>query len=159
MMKAMKDNRGVTLVELIASIAIFGLVAAAAISMLVFVSQTNADISVDTIENMKIVSSFDLIKSQIRESNQIKVTVDSEGDLRELKFENNSLYTWYEDKFVYKSQSSSTDETVMFEGVKNIAVTSIEELQFGTENIVNYITLTFEFKSGAIKQLAVSCRN
>lgn len=149
-MKAIKDNRGVTLVELITSIAIFGLVAAAAITMLVFVSQTNADISVDTIENMKIVSSFDLIKSQARESNQIKVTVDAEGKLSELKFENNSLYTWYEDKFVYKSQPDSTDETVMFEGVKSITVTSYTE---------KYIALNFEFESGKTKQLTVSCRN
>ena len=42
-MKAIKDNRGVTLVELVVSSAIFGLVAAAAITMLVFASQINGD--------------------------------------------------------------------------------------------------------------------
>lgn len=148
-MKAIKDNRGVTLVELVVSIAIFGLVAAAAITMLVFASQINADISVDTIENMKIVSAFDLIKSQVRQSDSVEVKVSDEKFVYfKLK---NGVYTLHDDKFVYKAEISSDSETVLFEGVKNITV-------INTSN-VDYLSISFEFNNGEIRQLTVGCKD
>lgn len=153
-MRAIKDNRGVTLVELITSIAIFGIVAAAAISMIVFASKTNEDVMLNTQENMKIVSAFDLVKSQIRECDEISVTVTEVDDIKKLNgisFGDDKTYAFYEDKFVFRTVlNGQMSETVLFEGVGDVVV---------KEHTSTYVLLRFEFESGQIKELAVSCRN
>lgn len=159
--KAMKDNRGVSLVELICSIAIFGIVAAAAISMVVFATRTNADISVDTIENIKVISTFDLIKRQIREAQSVEVEYSVENEknkLEAIKLGDNGRYTLNEGRFVF---SSDTSETVLMEGVTNVHIVSaIDDLSDqDTVVTVKYLSLLFEFESGETKQLTVSCRN
>jgi prepilin-type N-terminal cleavage/methylation domain-containing protein len=148
-----KDNRGVSLVELIASIAIFGIVAAAAITMLVFASKANSDISVDTVENTRIVSSFEFIKKQIRQNNEVKVSIKADGSLDFIKV-GEGEYALIDGKWTY---SSDEGEVVLFQGVDTVTV-SAEDLVANSENTVEWLSITFILESGKQKQLTVSCR-
>ena len=154
--KVLKDNRGVTLVELICAIAIFGMVVAAAVSMIVFASRTNADVSVDTIQNLKVTTAFDLIKEQVRESESVEFTYKDEK-LNKFAVSETAFYEFREDKLIYVIGSS---ETVLIEGIKNIddRLMEIPSLDGDKKFVGNYISLKFEFENGDVRQLSACCR-
>ena len=70
---SVKDNRGATLVELIVSIAIFGVIAAAALGLLLFATNINSDVTADTIEMSRVYQSLDVVKSSAAASEKLKV--------------------------------------------------------------------------------------
>ncbi len=163
----MRDNRGMSLVELITSIAIFGMVAAAALSMILFATRTNEDITIDTMHNIKVVSAFDLMKEQVREGSQITVWYEKDAEnnlvLKKFRIDSSSgMYKLITNDFAYEIDSENP--TVLFSGVKRVLIQSSEININDTPNTeegipVTDMTLIFEFEEHDPMQLVISCRN
>ena len=98
---SIKSNKGVTLVELMVSIAIFGVIAAACMGLLMFATGVNADITGDVIESSRVYQTLDLIKKTVSESSELDVKIVKPTDGEDIKttaasigLSNGGYYMW-----------------------------------------------------------------
>lgn len=175
----MRDNRGMSLVELITSIAIFGMVAAAALSMILFATRTNEDITIDTMHNIKVVSAFDLMKEQVRMCEKIDIITSEIGEGKkeiEIRLYNSRYsegengtktydsYYWSKEsgKLEYKYWESNDliSSVVLLENIENLNYESFTETGSDSQ-VVRGAKLEFEFRDMEHDpmQLVISCRN
>ena len=175
----MRDNRGMSLVELITSIAIFGMVAAAALSMILFATRTNEDITIDTMHNIKVVSAFDLMKEQVRMCEKIDIITSEIGEGKkeiEIRLYNSRYsegengtktydsYYWSEEsgKLEYKYWESNVliSSVVLLENIENLNDEPFTETGSDPQ-VIRGAKLEFVFRDMEHDpmQLVISCRN
>ena len=166
---SIKSNKGVTLVELMVSIAIFGVIAAACMGLLMFATGVNADITGDVVESSRVYQTLDLIKKTVSEASDIKVDAvkrygqnedgtQSEEKITELAYitlSNGGVYEW-----------SLQNGTLVFEIGEN-SVVLLEDIEsfnilYPEENDsvkYKYLMIEFTMLSGNKYELTVSCKN
>ena len=59
---SIKSNKGTTLVELMVSIAIFGIIASAAMGLLLYATNINSNVTADSVESGRVYQVLDFVK-------------------------------------------------------------------------------------------------
>ena len=154
---SIKSNKGTTLVELMVSIAIFGVIAAACMGLLMFATSINADITGDVVETSRVYQTLDLIKKTVAESSKVQtVLVERDVENSDVKdsiigivLSGGGTYEWssLNKTLVFSVNSNST---VLLEDVESFEVLCPEE---------NYLIIEFTMASGNKYELTVGCKN
>ena len=157
---SLKSNKGVTLVELMVSIAIFGVIAAACMGLLMFATGVNADITGDVIESSRVYQTLDLIKKTVSESSELDVKIVKLTDGEDIKttaasigLSNGGYYMWSLESgtLVFEIGENST---VLLEDIESFNILYPEE-----NGKVKYLMIEFTMKSGSKYELTVNCKN
>ncbi len=149
---SIKSNRGATLVELMTSIAIFGIIAAAALGLLLYATNINSDITAEVIETNRVYQALDFVKTVAAESTYINVSQDTQT----VNIEAGVLEWNGETKKVSYFVGGGGDGIVLLENV-----TSFDFVDDGNglEGNLKYLTLKIVTSTGNDYTITVSCKN
>ena len=147
---SIKSNRGATLVELMTSIAIFGIIAAAALGLLLYATNINSDITAEVIETNRVYQALDFVKTNAAESTYLGVSDEA---------------TFNTESGVYNWDSVSKTFTYKVDGVEKVEIlTNIEAFTITPGTYIpdmgyKYLTLGFTTTEGNSYTITVSCKN
>ena len=158
---SIKSNRGATLVELMTSIAIFGIIAAAALGLLLYATNINSDITAEVIETNRVYQALDLIKNRVAESKSVSLlksigTDDVIGIVTDPQFNNEELVI-YSEKYIVSENilyfvpaTEGSQAVTLLEGIVSFDIVSSSD---------RYATISFTTTEGNDYTITVSCKN
>ena len=158
---SIRSNRGATLVELMVSIAIFGIIAAAALGLLLYATNVNSDITAEVIETNRVYQALDLMKKSTAESECLTLLKDAQTDdvvgiATDPQFNNISEMVGYKEKYIinentlYIIPASGGQQVALFEGIASFTVVADND---------KYATISFTTESGNDYTITISCKN
>ena len=153
---SVKDNRGATLVELIVSIAIFGVIAAAALGLLLFATNINSDVTADTIEMSRVYQSLDVVKSSAAASEKLKVGYVENTEVTINTATGSFNWTAQGGSLVYSTVGGSV---VLVEGIEAFSVTRPDGVAVTHGSEYENLYLSLKMASGREYNLLICCKN
>ncbi len=166
-----KNNRGATLVELMVSVAIFGIIASAALGLLLYATNVNSDVTADVVEKSRIYTSIDVIKEKAAESEALMVGTDDMGGLKTLSAKTTEVVDGNKvnvfESFVWSSQEK-TLTYIPANGHSVVLLTGITGVEFydGANAPITddsagrqYLVLSIETEQGRVYNITIVCKN
>lgn len=151
---SIRSNRGATLVELMTSIAIFGIIAAAALGLLLYATNVNSDITAEVIETNRVYQTLDFMKNKVSESTEVSALIIDESDvgIQTDPGADNS----FKDKFEFRESNlyyipEIGEQILLVEGIQTYTVS------IGGDN--KHATISFTTTGGNNYTVTVSCKN
>ena len=148
---SIKSNKGVTLVELMVSIAIFGIIASAAMGLLLYATNVNSDVTADVVEASRVYQVLDFVKETVAQSSQVQ-PIDNDNESG-VMIDSTRYFNWKKGtkEFVFKNLAN---ETVLLENI-----THFEAEKFDSAPEKKVVTLRLTTASGNTYELTVACKN
>ena len=159
-MKFVKDNRGATLVELMTSIAIFGIIAAAALGLLIYATNVNSDVTAEVIEANRVYQVLDLLKTQVAESTRVMalkaegteeivgIVTDPQGEGNVDSFK--EKYIISEGVLYLMTPTEGSQPVALFEGIISFDIVEYDQ---------KYAKISFTTTDGNDYTITLSCKN
>ena len=151
-MKIVKDNRGATLVELMTSIAIFGIIAAAALGLLVYATNVNSDVTAEVIEANRVYQALDFMKAAAAESTYI--TAGESERVISVNVASGVIRWRSENKKITFSLGGAGEEVLLIENAEVFTL-----LPENPQGELKYLTIRIVTADGNDYTITLSCKN
>ena len=166
-----KDNRGATLVELMVSVAIFGIIASAALGLLLYATNINSDVTADVAENSRIYQALDVVKEKAHEAEKLEVSATPQGDIT-LKTQITAVdgsgntiilsdeFVWIRESGTVTYKPVNGTQIVLLEGIKDLKISGGNDEEI-TENPTTrtHIVLTLTTEQEHSYEITIVCKN
>ena len=147
---SIKSNKGTTLVELMVSIAIFGIIASAAMGLLLYATNINSNVTADSVESGRVYQVLDFVKQTVAESSSLGKNDDGKSFQVEA-----GKFIWNDTQKTLVFENGSNN-TVLLENVTSFIIDAPELVGEGP---IKYLTFKFTTDTGNEYELTVTCRN